>query len=130
MDDPFEAISNLSSDNYKCGFDEGVLNGKKIALTHGFKIGIQTSFKIAKDIGNIYATCSLYKNQTIFDINDKKSKLAIQICNLIDCFDFINCQSDSFESNINLIKDKFKQFCSLTNTKNQHLKNSQNHLTF
>ncbi|RMZ93808.1 DUF1715-domain-containing protein [Brachionus plicatilis] len=130
MDDPFEAISNLTSDCYNSGFKEGILNGKKIALTQGFKIGIQTSFKIPKDIGNIYATCSLHKNQSTDQSNDKVSKLAIQICDLIDLFEYSNCHAESFESNINLIKDKFKQFCSLTSTKSLNLKNNQNHLTF
>lgn len=130
MDDPFEQISNLNLDSYNCGFKEGIINGKKIALAEGFKAGIQVSFKIAKEIGNVHGTCSIYKNQQIDGSNEKISKLAIQICELIEQFDLKNCQSDDFESNINHIKDKFKQFCSLIKTKNFSLTTNQSHLTF
>lgn len=129
-DDPFDAISNLNIDSYNAGFREGVLNGKKLALTQGFNVGIQTSFKIAKEIGNIYGTCSLYKQQQVEQNSEKVIKLAQQICDLIEAFDITDCHRDSFESNMNLIKDKFKQFCSLTNTKSVNLKTDSRHLNF
>ncbi|CAF0823354.1 unnamed protein product [Brachionus calyciflorus] len=129
-DDPFNAISNLNSDSYNSGYKEGVLNGKKLALTQGFKIGIQTSFKIAKDIGNIYGICSLYKIQQAEQSSEKIIKLAQQICDLIDKFDIVNCHDENFEINMNLIKDKFKQFCSLTSLKSVNLKNDSRHLNF
>lgn len=121
MDDPFDEISNLNTSSYNEGYTEGVLSGKRGAIVQGFKMGIKTSFSIAQEIGNCYGACQLYKRQNATDQSsqsEKLVKLASQICELVEKFDLNDCHSETFSNNLNLIKDKFKQFCSLANIKN------------
>lgn len=117
MDDPFEEINNLNASSYDEGYKEGILNGKKEAILQGFKIGKNTCINLAKELGSIYGACQLFKHQNKNQSEEKCFKVAGQICELIEKFDVTNCHSDSFSNEINLIKDKYKQFCSLTNSR-------------
>lgn len=136
-EDPFEELANLNSKAYDEGFREGEIDGKKSAVTNGFKIGKAMAFGVAKDLGECQEICSLYlQNQlgnneskqeaSSTNVTEKCSKLSKQILELIDRFDLEDCHSETFQSNYNFIKDKFKQFCSLANVKCYSTRNDIN----
>lgn len=125
--DPFEEIANLNSKAYDEGYNEGMLDGQKAAYTTGFKIGKSMAFAVGKELGECYEMCSNYLKQNSTEtssqssdsstnnINDKSTRLAAQIVQLIDKFDYGACHSEHFQTQFSFIKDKFKQFCSLAN---------------
>jgi hypothetical protein len=133
-EDPFEAIANLNTKAYDAGYKEGAIAGKKEAIRTGFNIGKTTSFNIASELGHYYGLCDLYRKEHTeredsssqhgqADSNSPGSderiiKLASQICELIEKFDLVNCHEDNFSSDLSHIRDKIKQFCSLTKYKN------------
>ena len=125
-DDPFEQIINLNTNVYKSGFSEGETFGKKAAITSGFKIGKMTALNIGSELGQYYGVCELFKNQQLLTSqflasptkNEKHLKLATQLIDLIENFNIVDCHNESFVINMNQIRDKFKQFCSITNLKN------------
>jgi hypothetical protein len=134
--DPFEAIANLNTKAYDAGYREGTISGKKEAIRTGFKIGKTTSFNIASELGHYYGLCDLYRKehdttehedssssshhtQVNSPTNDEKIvKLSSQICELIENFDLVKCHEDNFSTDLRHIRDKIKQFCSLTKYKN------------
>jgi hypothetical protein len=119
--DPFDEISRLNSKAYNDGFAEGEISGKKSSFEQGFQIGINTSFSILSELGHFSGQCEMYRLENLDELENlaktNSIKLAIQICQLIDNFDISNCHSDQFATNLNHIRDKYKQFCSLTNNK-------------
>lgn len=120
-DDPFEEISNLNSKAYSDGHAEGTVHGRRAAILEGMRIGKLTAFNIGSEIGQYLAVCETYAQENDSHIDNEKSKhvkLASQIVELIHKFDLIDCHSDKFASDLNQIRDKFKQFCSVTNLKN------------
>ena len=118
-DDPFDIISDCQMKAYNEGFEEGVHSGKKAAFVQGFKVGQMQAFNIAKEMGQYQGSCEIYRLQNEIDSNNEKAiKLANQICDLIDKFDFVKCHEDSFIGNLTLIREKYTRFCSLTNIKN------------
>jgi hypothetical protein len=137
--DPFEAITSLNTKAYDAGYKEGTIAGKKEAIRTGFGIGKTTSFNIASELGHYYGLCDLYRkehdektsNHETLDTSsnaqaevgspntdERVVKLASQICELIEKFDLVNCHEDSFSADLGHIRDKIKQFCSLTKYKN------------
>lgn len=119
-DDPFEEISNLNSKAYSDGRLEGTVHGRRAAILEGMRIGKLTAFNIGSEIGQYLAVCENYAQETDSHSadNEKHIKLASQIVELIHKFDLIDCHNDKFASDLNHIRDKFKQFCSVTNLKN------------
>lgn len=124
-DDPFDQISTLNSKAYDEGFAEGEISGKKDAYKKGFKVGQETSFNLANELGQYYGQCELYEisHRNDEEPNTKKyTKIAAQVCELIDKFDLLDCHNDNFTSNLNHIRDKYKQFCSLTTSRSYFYK--------
>ena len=126
--DPFDEISRLNTKAYKEGFSEGEISGKKTAFEQGFKIGQNASFSILSELGFYSGQCELYQIENKNELENisklNSLKLAAQICQLIDSFDMANCHSDQFASNLSHLRDKYKQFCSITNSKNNFSKQS------
>ena len=141
-DDPFDAINDLNKNAYESGFKDGLVEGKRAAIRTGFQIGQKVVFNLLNEIGQYYSACELYRLENLAEppadaasntetpmlkpnANSKAYKLAGQICDIINKFDMLDCHTDSFMQNIEHIRDKYKQFCSLTSTKNifskQHL---------
>ena len=110
--DIFDEISQLNQHAYNEGFREGEEAGQKQAQLQGFQIGKKMSLDISKEMGHYYGAMQAFKINTKNE--NKHVKLADLICKLIDEFNFADCHSDQFESKLNHIRDKFKQFCSLT----------------
>ncbi len=123
-DDPFDSISSMNSKAYSNGYTEGIIMGKRAALVEGFKIGKNTALNLGNEIGQYYSCCLLYKNkqhQLSNNVNQdeiKQIKLAAQIVEMIENFDLNDCHNEKFPIYLNQIRDKFKQFCSLTSVKN------------
>jgi hypothetical protein len=124
-DDPFETIVSMNSKAYADGFEEGTMGGKRAAITSGFKIGRQTAMNIGSEIGQYYGVCEMFiiqfqsqNEKTDSPKNEKHVKLATQLLETIQSIDLIDCHNDSFAPKLNQMRDKFKQFCSLTNSKN------------
>lgn len=136
--DPFEELSNLNTKAYDEGYREGTVDGQKTAFINGFKIGKTMAFAVGKELGECYEICRNYLDEhaaaatttiqqttTSTDSGsspqttskDKSIRLANQIVELIDKFDYGACHADNFQTSFNFIKDKFKQFCSLTNVR-------------
>ena len=128
--DPFDEIFRLNSKAYDDGFAEGEISGKKAAFEQGFQIGKNTSFSVLNELGQYSGQCEIYQLENKNELENAAKitsiKLATQICQLIDNFDISNCHSDQFATNLNHIRDKYKQFCSLTNTKNSFGSSSSN----
>ena len=124
--DPFDEISRLGAKAYQEGYAEGEISGKKAAFTQGFQIGKSTTFNVLYELGNYYGQCQMYqvehRDEPENAVKINCIKLAAQICQLIDTYDFANCHSDQFALNLNHVRDKYKQFCSLTNSKNNFSK--------
>lgn len=130
--DPFEELSNLNTQAYDEGYQEGTIDGKKAAFESGFKIGKTMAFAVGKELGECYDMCKTFvlthQNTSSAQSSptiDKSLRLATQILELIEKFDFEGCHSDNFQTNINFIKDKFKQFCSLNNLRSYYSSNSE-----
>jgi hypothetical protein len=125
-DDPFESIVSINSKAYADGFDEGTMSGKRAAIVSGFKIGKQTALNIGGEVGQYQGVCEMFLIQHQRQSDDTASplksekhvKLASQLLELIQNFDLIDCHNDSFAPTLTQIRDKFKQFCSITNSKN------------
>ena len=116
--DPFDGVADLQSQAYRNGLSEGELSGKQAACKQGFQMGQKIAFNVAGEMGQYAGACEMYRLQNQPCLNEKGFKLASQICELVDKFDFSACHADSFTGNLTLIRDKYRQFCSLTNTKN------------
>ena len=117
--DLFDSINNLTTNNYNEGFIEGQKCGSKAAIAEGFRTGVRISMSINTELGYYTSICELF-------INEAKKKegsqlrainLANQICELISKVDILN-PHDALDH----IRDKFKQFCSLTNFKSDFKK--------
>jgi hypothetical protein len=113
--DIFDEISQLNTLAYNEGLKEGEEAGQKQAQLEGFRIGKKMSFNISKEIGYYYGAMQAFKINTKEE--NKHVKLVEQISNLIEEFNYADCHSDQFETKLNHIRDKYKQFCSLTGTK-------------
>lgn len=130
-EDPFDGISNIHQKAYEKGYDEGKIAGRNAAMKQGFNIGITTAFKIGSELGEFYSTCELYQlEHETTKHNERALNLSRQICELIDNFDMLDCHKDDFGTTISSIKDKYKQFCSITSTKPDPKKNNLSHLSF
>ena len=116
--DPFEELADLNTKAYNSGFKEGIISGKKEAISKGFAVGRTTSLKIANELGHYYGICNLYRlNESEVinnnNINEKVLKLANQLCELIEKFNLVECHTENFLNELNIIRDKIKLFCSL-----------------
>lgn len=126
-DDPFESISTIQTRAYNEGFAEGEFSGKKTAFLQGLKMGQKVAFDVACEIGQYHGACAVYLKQNKEDSQNEKSlKLASQICDFVDKFDFVDCHNEKFPGSLALIRDKYTKFCSLTHTKNYFSKASTN----
>ena len=125
-DDIFDEVTNARSKAYEEGFVEGEKNGQKSAFLQGFKIGQNTAFNICNELGHYYGSCQVYAKQVSSNLesNEKGLKLCNQLCEQISSFDYSDCHSSNFTIKLTLIRSKFKQFCSITNTKNYFNKSS------
>lgn len=126
--DPLDEISNLNKIAYDEGYKEGEEKGKQAAVLNGFQIGKQMSFGITKELGQYYGTMLSYKinnGASVIGSEQKSFKLAEQLCELIEEFDYTDCHGEQFNFKLSHIRDKYKQFCSLTN-----LKSYANQITF
>ena len=123
--DPFDEISQLNTKAYKDGLAEGEISGKKTAFEQGFKIGKNTSFSVLGELGYYSGQCEMYQIDNKNELENLSKvnsiKLAGQICQLIESFDLANCHSEQFATNLNHIRDKYKQFCINTNNKNSQI---------
>lgn len=117
--DPLDEISTLNNQAYNEGYIEGEETGKRAAVLQGFQIGKQMSIGVSKELGQYYGAIIAFKinNPNQNDLEPKTAKLAEHICALIEEFDYSNCHSEQFNFKLSHIRDKFKQFCSVTNTK-------------
>ena len=139
-DDPFDSINDLNKNAYESGFKEGLLEGKRAAVRTGFQMGQKVAFNLLNEMGQYYSACELYQLENGAEAqapetgesgsaktgaNSKAFKLAGQICELVNKLNMLDCHHESFMPNVEHIRDKYKQFCSLTGAKNifskQHL---------
>jgi hypothetical protein len=121
-DDLFDSINNLSANAYTAGCIEGEKNGKKAALFEGFKTGLRISIGINSELGYYYGVCENFTklNQPVSSPSSSELKsfnLSCQIRDIISKIDISNPHNDVLINDLNQIRDKFKQFCSLTNFK-------------
>ncbi len=129
FEDPFEKIATIQTQAYDEGFAEGEFTGKKTAFLQGLKTGQKVAFDIVCELGQYYGHCAIYLRQNQDIENERNVKLASQICELLEKFDFVDCHNEKFPGSLALIRDKYTKFCSLTNTKNYFSKNSTNAAT-
>lgn len=132
-EDPFEGIANINKNAYDDGFAEGEISGKKEAIKQGFKTGQQIAFKVGVELGQYFGTCEMFiMNHSDSTEQQRGVKLATQINEMITTFEMSNCHDPQFEANLNLIRDKYKQFCSLTHSKSplNEIKKQSSHINF
>lgn len=92
--------------------------GKRQAKVTGLKAGQNIAIQINSEFGYYFGICEAY-NQKRIQTNDQRIiSLASQICDLISKVDISNSQNEQLENELNRVRDKFKQFCSLTNVRN------------
>ena len=118
LDDLFDGVSSAQNVKYEEGFAEGERNGKKTAFVNGMKIGQNSAFSLCYEMGHYLGACEFYLENGNPESSDKGFKLAKQISEQICSFDLTDCHNESFILRLNLIRGKFKQFCSITNTAN------------
>jgi len=132
-EDPFDGIANINKKAYDDGFIEGEISGKKEAIKQGFKTGQQIAFKVGLELGQYYGACEMFIiNHSDSTEQQRSGKLAAQINEMISNFKMSNCHEPDFENNLNLIRDKYKQFCSLTHSKSPlgEMKKQSSHINF
>jgi hypothetical protein len=125
-DDPFDGINNMNSNAYSNGFAEGTVMGERAAFVAGFKIGKETAFNIGGEVGQYTGACEAFllnhqspaEATTSPSKNERHIKLATQLLELIRSFDLVDCHADAFVPTLTQIRDKYKQFCSLTSSRN------------
>lgn len=138
MDDAFDELANLNQKSYEEGYEEGRKDGEKEAYESGYEMGKKMALAVGKELGEYYRLSrsfesSTNQHDTLESTPDKSGKLARQIIDLIDRFDFEDCHNEQFEAKFNTIRDKFKQLCSLTNTRssfNSPKNNNENLASF
>jgi len=132
-EDPFEGIANINKKAYDDGFAEGEISGKKEAIKQGFKTGQQIAFKVGVELGQYFGTCEMFIiNNSDSTEQQRGIKLATQINEMISNFEMSDGHDPQFEANLNLIRDKYKQFCSLTHSKSplSEIKKQSSHINF
>jgi hypothetical protein len=123
-DDPFDILNNMTSDAYKKGYDEGLLSGERAARLQGAKMGIKLSLEMTKELGYYFGICEIYLklNKTKQDqINTeiRARTIASQLCEHINRINMNDSQYANLFTDLKFVRDKFRQFCSLTNFKSE-----------
>jgi hypothetical protein len=132
-EDPFKGIEHINKNAYDDGYSEGEISGKKEAIKQGFKTGQQIAFKVGVELGQYFGTCEMFlTNHSDLKEQQRGIKLAMQINEMISTFEMSNCQDSQFEANLNTIRNKYKQFCSLTHSRSplDDLKKQSPHINF
>jgi hypothetical protein len=119
-DDPFDSLNNITSDAYKRGYDEGLANGEKAALLQGAHMGVKIALEMTKELGYYFGVCETYLKSNKTDGTQanaeiKACTIATHICDYINRIDMNDSQYEHLFSDLKTVRDKFKQFCSLTN---------------
>jgi hypothetical protein len=92
--------------------------GKRQATLTGLKAGQNIAIQINSEFGYYFGICEAYKKNKIQTNDQRVILLASQICDLVSQIDFGNSQNEQLVNELNRVRDKFKQFCSLTNLRN------------
>ena len=120
--DPFHAIVTMNSKAYDEGVEEGVKDGQKAAIRTGFQMGQKIAFNMCAELGQYSGCCRTWKLEN--SENERATKLATQIIELIEQLNVGACHRDGFMASVEHVRDKFKQFCSVTQQRNYYNKQS------
>ncbi|XP_078000430.1 protein LTO1 homolog [Glandiceps talaboti] len=118
LDLAFDKIVYAEERYQEAGFNEGYSDGKLKGLQEGQKLGKQKAQEIASEIGfyqGFITTWRMILQRDESTSNSRKLKVLESVHTLLEQFPLNDVHCKNFFEDLNKIRAKFKQVCSLLN---------------